>query len=81
MDTKEAAVKEGGDRKSIEGITTLVINSGRIFPYTLQASDKEVRVKVEKSTVFDHSHSRWNVKYSVKCRHSWFPRRRYTCSG
>lgn len=34
MDTKETAVEEGGDRKSIEGITTLVINSGRIFPYT-----------------------------------------------
>lgn len=34
MDTKEAAVEEGGDRKSIKGITTLIVNIGRIFPYT-----------------------------------------------
>lgn len=84
MNTKEATVDEGSDGERIEGIQACVVDGLRVLVEA--CGKKEDGRHIEFGGTLDLwarrcVHSRLKVKYSVKCRHSWLPRRRVISLG
>lgn len=76
MYTEELLVDKGGNWKRLERKYACIVDCRRVLVQTWIKVSKRRRYSVDSNT-----HSLLNVKYSVRCLHSWFPRRRRSVFG